>query len=404
MQPRSKPCTALQNGKLCDNPSCTPCTRAKSLFKVKDLLKSEDFEGSAPGMFVGHYGYPYLNVGFLSPPEIKEDAWLHDAPKYWANHNYQIPNIVDLRTQLINSRFKAQVKGSNKFLDIGQEVGMASKPVDMEINLNKKPTFRIQTDAVNKVMGPNASLKQAKLTQNPSIHTKVDKVVDDTDLKATEAITYLYKHNFDENFLTGLLSIGDLGLKHNRKLVPTKWSITATDGMLGTHLLKEVKDFKFIDYKAYVGDYLGNYFLILTFPEIYQYELFEMFAGSHPLHCTTDFEPYEGRKSYVEQTAGGFYATRIAVLEQLKKEKRQGSVLVLRFITEDYGIPLGVFVVREAVRKTMANKPITFTNKELLITYAKHLAKRKFRINLDELLPKSILMKNISQPKLTNFM
>ena len=178
-----------------------------------------------------------------------------------------------------------------------------------------------------------------------------------------------------------------------------------------------------MDYCVFEGNYLGNYFLILAFPEVWSYELFEML--SHPATCretqviwsergasysqqgdshlggipryTTDYEPYEGRKKYAEQTAGGFYATRLAIVEQLKARKRQASVLTLRFITDEYEVPLGVFVVREAVRKAMNNPPLQFASKELMLTYATLVARKRFNIQLDYLLKRSILLNAIKQ-------
>jgi len=71
----------------------------------------------------------------------------------------------------------------------------------------------------------------------------VQKVYYDTELKANDALIYLYENRFDENFLSRILSVGNVGLKINRKLVPTRWSITATDDALSKHLFNEVKKF-----------------------------------------------------------------------------------------------------------------------------------------------------------------
>ncbi|MBD3361258.1 hypothetical protein GF358_00540 [Candidatus Woesearchaeota archaeon] len=400
-----------RNPKNCGRSFCPITAKYNALFKVKDSLKSEDFYGSSPAPFIGRFGYPYINVGLLSPPEVLEQAWLHDAPLHWSSENFSIPQIVDLRSALINSRFKANVKQQNRYLDISKEVGMASKPVDLEINLEKKPVFRLNTSATLAPMGPTANLKKAKVTSNPKIHTKVDKVVSDHDLKSVNALTYLYKSGFDENFLSKLLSVGTLGKKLNRKLVPTRWSITSTDSTLGNNLLKQIKYYNQIDsYEAYFGEYLGNYYLILCFPEVWSYELFETYLPNaswnitNKTQYTTDYEPYAGRKTYAAQCAGGFYATRLGVTEKLSKSKKQASVLVLRFITGEYSVPLGVFVCRQATRKALENKPIRFSSKELLIKYAKILIKRKFGTNIDFLLDNSVLLKNIKhQKKLVEF-
>ena len=150
---------------------------------------------------------------------------------------------------------------------------------------------------------------------------------------------------------------------------------------------------------AYFGGYLGNYFLILFFSEVYNYELFETYTPTFNKnkHFTTDFEPYGGRKKYAENTAGGFYACRLSILEKLKEMKRQSSILALRFITDDYKIPLGVFVVRESVRKTLKNKPLEFGSRELMIKYAEAIVKKKFNINVYDILKYSKILKSIKQ-------
>ena len=404
---KCKGATPLQS---CGRAFCPIIAKSEALFKLKDIKMKEDFFGSSPTPFVGHNFYPNLYVGILSPPEQREDAWLYDAPNYWAQKNFQIPEIVDYRSALINSRFRSHIKGHNKLLEISQEIGMASKPVDIEINLTQKPSFKLTTDPYHAPMGPNAKLQRAKITENPKIDTRVDKVVSDTDLKANNALTYLYEKGFSENFLTKILSIGNLGLKPQRKLVPTRWSITSVDNHLGNHLLSKVKQYNQTGYLAYFGGYLGNYFLILCFPEVYSYELFEMYMPraswniTDAVDYTTDFEPYEGRKSYAENCGGGFYACRIAVAEGLDKIKKQASVIVLRFITGEYAVPLGVFVVREATRKAIHNKPIEFSSEELMIIYAKNLARKKFGINLDHILKNSKLLNNLkNQMKISDF-
>ena len=126
---------------------------------------------------------------------------------------------------------------------------------------------------------------------------------------------------------------------------------------------------------------------------------------SKPLRYTTDYESYSGRKEYAFGTAGGYYTVRLAILEKLKELKRQASVLALRFITDDYTMPLGVWVTRESTRKAVANKPIEFSSKELLINYANALVKKKFGYNAEFILKNSTILGNIKeQRKLQQFL
>lgn len=404
---KCKGATPLQS---CGRTFCPIIAKSQALSKVKDKITSEDFFGSSPSVFVGHHGYPYVNVGILSPPEKDEETWLYDAPSYWAEHNFQIPRIIDFRSSLINSRFKSHIKEKNNFLDLSQEIGMASKPVDVEINLKEKPHFRLNIDPYHAPIGPNAQLDKVKITENPKIHTKVDKVVSDTDLKARDALLYLYESDFDDNFLSKILSIGNLGVKNNRKLVPLRWSITATHDTIAKKLMEEIKEYATAEHLAFFGSYLGNYYLILMLPEVYSYELFETYAPkaewniSSNFQSMTDYEPYEGRKQYAENCGGGFYTVRLAILEKLKQMKKQASVLALRFITGEYTTPLGVWVTLAATRKALEDKPLEFSSKELMIKYATNLIKKKFNYNLETLLNQSILLKKLrTQKKLIQF-
>ncbi len=388
---------------------CPICSRKAVLFKVAKQLDKEYFFGSSPAAFCGRWGYPNINVGVLSPPEQTEEAWLHDAPRYWAGHNYQIPQIVDLRSALVNSRFKANIKSPSRFLEVSQEIGMAAKPVDIEVNLYKKPTYQLSFSSFNAPMGPFGNLKKVEVTENPKIPTKIDKVVSDNDLLARDALIYLYQHEFEENKLTQLLSVGILGVKPQRKLTPTRWSITAIDDTIGKFLIEEIKKYNQTNYLAYFGGYLGNNYLILFFPDAWSYELFETYVpdkiyDSRKIKFGTDYEGYDGRKQYAFATAGGYYASRVGVLEKLNIMKKQSSVLALRFITSEYAVPLGVWVVRQSVRKCLQSKPIEFSDRNLMLDYTKKLIKKKFNYDLNFILQESILLKNIkTQTRLKRF-
>jgi len=362
-----------------------------ALFKAKPLTSQQEFTGSAPAPFVGRFGYPYVNVGILAPQKHDDNAWEYDAPRHWAQNNMGIADVAAFRASLVNSRFTSNVKQPDKLVEIAQDVAMAAKPVDVNVSLEKKPSLNLQTDRWVAPMGPQARLKQLQLATNPRIPTKVQKFYDDTDALAAEAVTNLYEHSIDENSLSRMLSVGVFGKQ--RKLVPTRWSITATDDILANNFLSKVREQQIGEYAAYFGSYLGNYYLLLFFPEQWSYELFEMYVKPGILEYSTDHEEFAGRKNYAENCAGGYYTVRMAIAEHLMKNKRQNTVLALRFITDEYVLPLGVWVTREATRKALMNKPITFASKELMLNYAKLIAKKKFGVDIAQILQKSKILK-----------
>lgn len=393
-------CLKCKGRGFCGRTMCAHHAKLNSLARAKASHEKTEFTGKTPTPFIGHFGYPNVNVGLLTPPENTRHPWKFDAPRYWANKNYNLNELVDLRSSLLNSKSSASVRQPEKITETAREVGLSSKPVEMDFNLEEKPKFRLQADTISPPTGPDARLKRAQPAENPKVEKKVEKVHSDTDMKSTEAMSYLYKSGYCENFLSKVLSVGAIGEGKGRKLVPTRWSITATDDTLGKQLINELSDFQELnDYLAYFGEYLGNHYLILLFPGLWGYELFETYmpkAGwntSSKIEYTTDYETHLGRKTYAENCAGGYYTVRLAVLEKLKSMKRKASCLAIRVITGEYSVPLGVWVTREASRKALENKPLSFSDNTLMLRYAKLILNKKFGIPEGSIINESNLLK-----------
>jgi len=385
-------------------------------FRYKDLDKiSELNTNSPPSVFVGSkLKYPAVNVGILSPLEKDDNAWLYDDAKFWARENFGIKDVINLRDNLLNSRFQSKVteprRDTGKFVKIAQELAMASKPVDVEIALRDRIGMGVKKDKVLSPQGMGAKLKDAKITSNVKIDRRLDKVAND-ELKAHEGISYLYKNNFDEYTLSKIMSVGVLGLKKDKKLVPTRWSITATDDTIGKKLLEKIREYPWVEnYELFFGEFMGNCYLIMLFPNVFSYELFELYLpGSswnpgNEVKAATDYENYDGRKTYASDTAGGYYASRLPILEYLEKIKRQASVLVVRIELPSYWAALGVWVVRESVRKALANKKLKFADIREITESAQKIGMIKFGFDTSKVLRKSKVLESLkTQTKLGDF-
>ena len=376
--------------------------------KSFNASSKQSFAGQAPGVFVGRYGYPNVRIGLLATEEDQS----HDNPLSWVRHQTPLKDIVSLRSGLVNANQKAHVKlaslQTRKLKDISQEAAMAVRPVDMDVDLDRKPQFRLTLNDESMPHGPDARLQKAALTSNPKVPRAVDKVVSDTDLKASAGLGTLWKRGYGEHHLSKLLSSATLGQKLERRFVPTRWGITAVDDTVGKQLRKQLQDYQEADFQAYFGGYMGNYYLVLLYPQPWSFELFENYAGgSGPVKLSTwytDYESVRGRKHYAERTAGGYYASRLAALETLAQKKRKAGVLALRFITDEYWAPLGVWVVREASRAAFGNKPLTFGSAELMERYAMDLVRKRFGADLSPVLGASRLRsERRSQTTLTGF-
>ncbi len=337
---------------------------SKYLDKIKFwrqvIENAKDFVGtSPPSVFVGKAFYPRVYVGILSPTQQKEEASVLDSPETWYRQKASIDQILDYRGQMVYSRFKSSsIKPiPSKLTEVVQEVAMSKDQADVEIELKKNPEFRFSFSNYFAPVGNPAPIDRARLTENPKVDIKVEKAVGDIDLKAVEAVSYLYRHVPVSN-IQKIFSVGLLGLPTQRKFVPTRWSITGVDDIIGKYLLERVRNYNELDeIRFFTNEYIGNVFHVLLVPKPYQFELIEIWDVDKPVPGVgSDYEPYWGRKRYAEKTAGGFYASRLPVLEYLEKIKKQAGALIVREIKPEYFAPVGVWKIRETIRDAF-NKP-----------------------------------------------
>jgi hypothetical protein len=292
-----------------------------------------------------------------------------------------IPDVVGLRSSLVRTTHKVKVQDAahapgdvfsgDRITRLSQELAIAARPVDTEVRLTRVPKFGVPTvGEFTAPHGPTVGVERAQLAENARVERPVERIVHDTDLRAGEALVELYKGGTDLYQLERILSAGMLGLDQNRKLVPTRWSITATDDQLGKNLIPQVLSFPTIDKPTVqFGERFGNRFFVLLLPRLWGFDSIEAWLKGNFWSrdaagiVEEDFEDHAGRTAYAA-TAGGYYATRLSVLEHLVAMRRQATAIVLREITDAYTTPLGVWVVRETCRLALEQKPLAFEDVE----------------------------------------
>ena len=370
-----KLCVTCKGRLFCGLQTCPILDRVTTIKRVEECIDKNHFEGpSPPSVFIGKAGYPNVSAGPMNTPIREGDPSILDDPTQW----YGLPReeIIGYRESLVRSSTKAgvnQAANPDSFITDLQDLAMSKRFVDLEVEFYGRPKFTLSVGENSPPIGPTARLKNMELTESPSIPKQIEKVTSDTDLLAKEAISFLYGKGFDVHRLSNVLSTGALGVKSNRKLVPTRWSITAIDSMLSQELIDEVKQFPLIsDYLVFHSKYLDNNFYVILLPMTWAFEQLEAWSpGSiwYPGEETVvikDAEFGKNRKTYASNVSGAYYACRLAVTEYLKTEKKQAGALIWREIGKGYDIPLGVWQCRENVRHALMEKPMRFSSKELM--------------------------------------
>jgi len=400
-------CILCKGGKLlCGKSRCPILVRLKAQVKVSNFINKLNMQGSSPpDIFIGRIGWPYVSIGPLIPPIIGNTKLL-GTPELW--HGKSIEEIVEFRSQLVRGKYRTHVKNveKGKIVELVQELALSKTSIETEAEFKKKPVGRLVLDDEVQPFGPSAPLKNLRINSTKT-DQKIEKVFSDTDLKASEAVIWLYKKRVLISKIQRAFSAGLFGIGKNRRFVPTRWSITAVDSIISKNLMEKVKTFPTInEFRVYEHVALDNRWIVLMIPDYWSYEQME---GWYPgttwnpdgkdVWIISDWEGFDGRTTYA-LTGGCYYSTRLGICESLMRERRQATVITFREIHPGYIMPVGVWHTRESIRTALKKKPMKFNKLEEALNYIS----TKLSIPLEKWIKNANLLKSILyQKKLVDF-
>ncbi len=371
----------------CGEPKC-PILEQIKISKGSKIKK--ELSGPGVGIFVSWYNYPNIAMGpMIAEEEIKEIA---NSPNKWFGVNYD--RIISIRGSIIRG-----VRKKGKFYEKVKEIGMAEKPVEIEINFEKIRKSKLSFSSVLEPMGPSGIYKNLEILENPKIPKKISELEEEK-IKVREVLPEIVGR-YNIYYLQQLLSAGVLGEK--KRIVPTRWSITATDKIIADYYIQKIKNFAMLNnFLLLESHYLHNHFYVILLPGKWEFEQFEAWAprtvwnfSGNNLEITEEYEGYKGRKDYAKKQGGGYYAARLGSAEGMYKMRRQAKVVVIREIDEGYQVPVGVWEVRENVRNAFRQKYKKFDQLTKLLNYLKNKMKNKMEGYLAQ--TKILLQKRISE-------
>ena len=328
--------------------------------KMNSVDVGKDLDGSTPpSVFIGRWSYPKVYAGPMMVPQLG-DTYIMDSPEQWIANNKSQEDIITYRMNLVRGKQLIDIKDlENPFVEKLQDISLASKSIDSEATFGSKPVGASFNEEITP-HGPSAIIEKFDIDA-VRWDKQLEKSFYDTDLKAREAVMNLHNKNVPFSAMQKAFSVGAFGLKKNRRLVPTRWSITACDSTIADSLLKEVRHYDIMDsHRVYEFSSLNNYYAIILTPTEWQYEWFEAFIkvmGGEEM-MFSDYETNSDKTEY-SCVGGCYYSAKMAVLDKLAKLKLQSGVIILREAYSGY-VPLGVFNVRELLwnQTAASNKQI----------------------------------------------
>lgn len=360
---------------------------------------------SPPSLFVGEYGYPHVRVGPMVPP-YHGDTSILDNPELWLGKSLE--EIVNYRINLLKGTMIHNVsKISDRYIESLQDMALSKRAVDSTMTFEKIPSQYLNEMVLSKSDLEeiptvfSAPVSEFKIYPSTS-DERIEKKYYDGDLLASDAVIELYENNVDITRIAKVLSIGMLGRKKNRKLVPTKWSITAADDIVSMNLLKKIKDNTVLDcYLVFDFNHLGNYYSIIFIPDdVWNFEMIESWIDTNgSVHIGSDYESGKNIDHY-PSIAGAYFAARLAAAEYLFKKRKKSSVLILRETHPEYFISLGVWQIREGIRESLKSKGKKFETFESALKYGVS----KTSLSINEWIKNSSLIRNKKQKRISDYL
>ncbi|MDD1702254.1 MAG: Nre family DNA repair protein [Methanoregula sp.] len=358
--------------------------------QMKSVDVGKEMTGSSPpSVFIGSWNYPDIYAGPMIAP-MHGDTGIMDRPEDWIAGNRSQEEIIGYRMNLVRGkRLTNAFDLDNRFVDKLQEIVLSEGSIESEAAFETAPAG-LSFSEEHTPFGPSAPLERFEIETKRWNHS-LEKIFYDTDLLSRDAVLGLHSTGLPFSTIQKAFSAGTMGRDGNRHLVPTRWSITACDTMIGDHLLSGVKKCPVIDtVRLYEFASLHNRYAVLLLPTAWQYEWTEAFLHvlGNEEYVFSDYEGYK-RKTGYSPLGGCYYSCKMAVLEALAKEQKQAGAIILREALPGY-VPMGVFNVRENVRSAMRERPAEF---EDLKSALNHVAER-FTLPVQRFITETTLLRD----------
>lgn len=371
--------------------------RLTSKIQIPSVDVGRELDGSTPpSVFIGSWNYPKVYAGPMISP-IQGDTAIMDTPECWIDNNKTQEDIIGYRLNLVRGKLTNKVTDlDNSFVEKLQEISMASTSINSEAEFGSKPRG-LSFNEEHAPHGPSALIEKFDI-ESVKWDRELEKAFYDSDLKAADAVMHLHHQDVPFSSIQKAFSVGTMGIDKNRKMVPTRWSITACDSTIGDRLLREVRNYDMIEtHRVYEYNSLNNYYAVLLLPQEWQFEWMEAFLhvlGREEL-IFSDYENNGGKKEY-SRVGGCYYTSKMAVLEELASKKKQSAAIILREAYHGY-IPLGVFNVRENIRNAMNEPYKEFEDMKTALAYINS----KLKLPLEKFIKNSDLLKELLQSRQT---
>jgi hypothetical protein len=318
---------------------------------------------SPPGICVKSGKYPMLEAGFLASTEPLEHLSIYDFPEAWQGldrdtiftmrrHLYRFLYPVDARS--------LQPEGVVRSL---QEIALSVRPIALRVEGESLQLRRLQLRNGQLPSGNDVTIKSVELLSEPET-SKVAERITEQDISAAEGIWRLLDYDYSLDQVVRLMSVGLLGKKGTRRIIPTRSSYKATiNAFIDRSVMELIESPSVTAYELYMSTLFGDRFAVLLHPGEARVDYLRMDIVRDRM--TRGFS-FEGLRQWPTDPKTSVFSdhARFSVYKNLVRRNQCCHATIFHMSKEPRNQLLGPWVARAGVQETLSSEPVKLDNKD----------------------------------------
>jgi hypothetical protein len=331
---------------------------------------------SPPGIFTESSRYPIMWAGVLGTVQPSEWLSIFDHPEAWRGLDRKA--ILRMRQQLYRFVLPVDAKEMtpHSVVDSLQTVALSVSPIAIEVDSPHLPRSELKGIGGQSPMGQLIKCKSLEIVSNPEI-SRVAKRICDKDVPSAESVWQLLDYDYTLDQVARMMSVGLLGHKKRRRLVPLRSAYKAViDSYLTNAVMNLVESPLSSSIRLHASTLHGDSFTVLLRPgePRVDYLRLESFNGLNTLRTS-----FEGLETQATDPKTSVYAdhARFSAYRNMIGNTESSHIVIFHQCRDPHNLILGPWVARAGVRYALDGDGVELDNMENAVTVMNSLLKPK---------------------------
>jgi hypothetical protein len=334
---------------------------------------------SPPGICVKSGKYPMLDAGFLAAYEPLEHLSIYDYPDSWQGLDRE--TIFSMRRYLyrfllpVDAR-SMQPEGVIRAL---QEIALSVRPIALRVEGESLLPRRLRLRSGQLPSSNDVMIKSIEFLSDPEI-SKVAERITDQDIPAAEGIWRLLDYDYSLDQVVRLMSIGLLGRKKTRRIIPTRSAYKATiNAFIDRAVMELIESPNISSYEIYLGNLFGDRFVVLLNPGEARVDYLTIDASGTR---TARGFAFEGLREWPTDPKTSVYSdhARFSLYRNLVRRKQRCHATIFHLSKDPRNQLLGPWIARAGVNEALASNPVNLDNKDNVFEVLETLLEPSFSV------------------------